>query len=952
MTAARILLIDDMPESLALLSKLLNRHFQGCTILTSLNGPDGLEAARRDNIDVVLLDAVMPGLDGFETCKTLKADPKTSHIPVLMVSGVLTKSKDRVVGLECGADGYVCKPFEAAELIAQVRSLLRIKRDEDTLRDHERELEEELRTSTRRLEQSEVLFRRLFENSPDAVFVEDCRGNVLDVNLAACRLHGMSREDLIGANVTDLVPPALRPGIENAFVQQFEAGSGEYESQSYTRDGRMVPVEIRASRVDYGGTDAMMLHVRDITERKQAEDRQRATVNGLRAIVNIADDLLACSDLDSVYRHAVERAREELGLERCTIVTTDGTWVTGTYGTDIKGHTTDERTYRTPLDDIWRERFRLRLPHEARWCVTQETYNEWLNDEMRHFDTGWIAITPIQTARKAIGVFCNDTAITRSPVDTVKQDLVAVFCSLLGNILERKLVEAERAKLALALEQSIDSVLITDSAGTIEYVNSGFERMNGYSREEAIGKTPRILKSGRADAAFYRELWDTIVRGDVWQGRIPNQRKDGTIYESEQIISPVRDAEGHIVGFLAVAKDVTHALQMEAEFRQAQKMESIGRLAGGIAHDFNNLLTAVLGFAQLVLDETDANDPIRGDVQEILQAGERAAKLTKQLLAFGRKQIMQILPVELNAIVMNMDQILRRTLGEDVELVTTATEENSTIDADTGLLEQVVMNLAVNARDAMPRGGKLNIATVPVTRDEEDLHMHPGAKPGEYILLSVKDNGAGMTPEVREHAFEPFFTTKDMGKGSGLGLSTVYGIVNQLHGHIELDSEPGKGTEFRIYFPRSADRALAPAVVQTEALPGGKERILLVEDESTVRRLTLRQLRSLGYRVMEARNGEEALRFFAKNAEPIDLVLTDVIMPTMGGPELIDKVREHQADIKVVYMSGFAEEVTMDQIHVSPGASLVVKPFTREQLARTLRAALDGRPAVESAGNR
>jgi PAS domain S-box-containing protein len=949
MTGARILLIDDMPESLALLSKLLNRHFQDCTILTALNGPDGLAMARKENFDAILLDAVMPGLDGFETCKTLKADPKTTHTPVLMVSGVLTKSKDRVVGLECGADGYVCKPFEAAELIAQVRALVRIKRDEDALRQHERELEEELRTSTRRLEQSEVLFRRLFENSPDAVFVEDCRGNVLDVNLAACRLHGMSREDLIGINVTDLVPPEQKKSIDAVFAQLFEAGSGEFEGFSFARDGRSVPVEVRASRVDYGGTDALMLHVRDITERRQAEERQRAMVNGLRAIVKIADDLLACTDLDHVYRHAVERAREELGLERCTIVTTDGTWVTGTYGTDMKGQTTDERTYRTSLDDVWRDRFRLRPPQEARWSVVQEAYHEWADNAMRLFEKGWVAITPIQTARKAVGVFCNDTAMTHGAVDTVKQDLVAVYCSLLGNILERKTIEAERGKLALALEQSIDSVIITDSAGTIEYVNTGFERTTGYTREDAIGKTPRILKSDRKDTAFYRELWDTIIRGDVWQGRIPNRRKDGTVYESEQLISPVRDAEGQIVGFLAVAKDVTHALQLEAEFRQAQKMESIGRLAGGIAHDFNNLLTAVLGFAQLILDETDVNDPIRGDVQEILQAGERAAKLTKQLLAFGRKQIMQILPVELNATVMNLDQILRRTLGEDVELVTTVSEDHVTIDADTGLLEQVIMNLAVNARDAMPRGGKLMIATVPVSRDEDDLHMHPGAKPGEYIMLSVKDDGAGMTPEVREHAFEPFFTTKDKGKGSGLGLSTVYGIVNQLHGHIELDSDPGKGTEFRIYFPRSAERALTPAVVSADTLPGGKERILLVEDESTVRRLTLRQLRSLGYRVTEARNGEEALRFFAKNAEPIDLVLTDVIMPTMGGPELIDKVREHQADIKVVYMSGFAEEVTMDQIHVSPGASLIVKPFTREQLARTLRTALDDRPVTESA---
>jgi two-component system cell cycle sensor histidine kinase/response regulator CckA len=941
MAGARILLVDDMEESLALLSRLLKKHFQDVTILTASNGTDGLAIAQKDGIDVVLLDAVMPGLDGFETCKTLKGDPRTAHIPVLMVSGVLTKSKDRAVGLECGADGYVCKPFEAAELVAQVRALVRIKRDEDALRRHERELEEELRSRTRRLEQSEDLFRKLFENSPDAVFVEDSRGNVLDVNRAACRLHGLSREELIGMHVSELVPPDMRVSIERDYGRQFTAGSGEFESVSFTKDGRSVPVEIRASRVDYAGTDALMLHVRDITERRQAEEQQRLMVNGLRAIVNIADDLIACSDVDSVYRLAVDRAREELGLERCTILVTDGSQVRGTYGTNMRGQTTDERAYRTDFDTTWRDRFRLRSPQEARWYVAQEDFREWTSDGMRKVDQGWIAITPIQTARKALGVFCNDTAISRGPVDTVRQDLVAVYCSLLGNILERKVVEAERTKLALALEQSIEAVIITDTSGTIEYVNSGFEKSTGYHRDEVIGKTPRILKSGKKDDAFYRELWDTLIRGDAWRGRIPNKRRDGTIYESEQVISPVRDAEGQIVGFLSVAEDVTRSVQMEAEFRQAQKMESIGRLAGGIAHDFNNLLTAILGFAQLVLDETDSASPVRGDVQEIVQAGERAAKLTKQLLAFGRKQIMQIQPVDINAIVMNMDQILRRTLGEDVELVTMITEGIGTIEADTGLLEQVLMNLAVNARDAMPRGGKLLISSAVVDRDQEDLLAHPEAKPGDYVLLSVKDTGAGMSPDVRERAFEPFFTTKEKGKGSGLGLSTVYGIVNQLRGHIELDTEPGKGTEFRIYFPRSTERALAPTYQPVETLPAGKERVLLVEDESTVRRLTLRQLRSLGYRVTEARNGEEALRLFQKSTEPIDLVLTDVIMPTMGGPELVDKVRQKNPNVKVVYMSGFAEELTMDQINVSNPSALVVKPFTREQLAMALRNALD-----------
>jgi CheY-like chemotaxis protein len=273
--------------------------------------------------------------------------------------------------------------------------------------------------------------------------------------------------------------------------------------------------------------------------------------------------------------------------------------------------------------------------------------------------------------------------------------------------------------------------------------------------------------------------------------------------------------------------------------------------------------------------------------------------------------------------------------------VTTLGDDIGTIEADSGLLEQVIMNLAINARDAMARGGKLVLSTSLMDRDAGDLVTHPAAAPGPYVMLSVKDTGCGMTPEVREQAFEPFFTTKDQSKGSGLGLSTVYGIVNQCRGHIELDSEVGQGTEFRIYFPRSVEQVLEPTLSPTESAPRGSENILLVEDESTVRRLALRHLRSFGYHVIEARNGEEALRLFQKSPQSIDLVLTDVVMPSMGGPELAEHLRAVNPAIRVAYMSGFAEEVTMSEIKETQAGALIVKPFTRETLARTIRSVLD-----------
>jgi CheY-like chemotaxis protein len=363
----------------------------------------------------------------------------------------------------------------------------------------------------------------------------------------------------------------------------------------------------------------------------------------------------------------------------------------------------------------------------------------------------------------------------------------------------------------------------------------------------------------------------------------------------------------------------------------------VGRLAGGIAHDFNNLLTAILGFARLIHDALPDDHASQQDVQEIMNAGERAAKLTNQLLAFGRKQVPQMHPLDLNAVVLNMDQILRRTLGEDIELVTLCGEHLGSIEADPGLLEQVVMNLAVNARDAMPKGGKLVISTRNTSLTAEYCAKRVGVQPGNYVVMTVKDTGVGMSEAVREHVFEPFFTTKEKGKGSGLGLSTVYGIVKQFRGHIELVTAPGAGAEFHMFFPRASAPAQPPAVTPAMEALRGTETILLVEDESTVRRLTVRNLESLGYRVLEAGNGEDALRVFRESGGPIRVVITDVVMPQMSGPDLAAKLRAIDPAIKVLFISGFTDDYALDRAAMEQTAALIRKPFSIETLAHAVR---------------
>ena len=374
--------------------------------------------------------------------------------------------------------------------------------------------------------------------------------------------------------------------------------------------------------------------------------------------------------------------------------------------------------------------------------------------------------------------------------------------SILMDVTEQRAAEESRARLTMAVEQAGESIVVTDTRGTIQYVNPAFERITGYEQMEVIGQTPRILKSGRHDAAFYRNMWQILLRGEIWRGTFLNKRKDGILYEEDAVISPVRDPSGQVVNYVAVKRDVTDVRRMEEQLRQSQKMEAVGRLAGGVAHDFNNLLTAISGYSDLLLHRLPDYSTLRRDVEEIRKAGDRAAALTRQLLAFSRRQVLQPKVLDLNAVVTKMGEMLRRLIGEDIELSTDLSPSLSRVKADPGQIEQVIVNLAVNARDAMPDGGRVTIATADAELSPAYAAAHPGVRPGPHVLLSVADTGQGMSDETQAHLFEPFFTTKERGKGTGLGLATVYGIVQQSGGHIRVNSAADRGSTFLIYLPR------------------------------------------------------------------------------------------------------------------------------------------------------
>ena len=516
--------------------------------------------------------------------------------------------------------------------------------------------------------------------------------------------------------------------------------------------------------------------------------------------------------------------------------------------------------------------------------------------------------------------------------------------SILMDVTERRAAEESRARLTMAVEQAGESIVVTDTRGTIQYVNPAFERITGYDPVEVIGQNPRILKSGRQDAAFYKNLWQTLRRGEVWRGTFQNKRRDGTLYEEDAVISPVRDPSGQVVNYVAVKRDVTDVRRMEDQLRQSQKMEAVGRLAGGVAHDFNNLLTAISGYSDLLLHRLPDYSTLRRDVEEIRKAGDRAATLTRQLLAFSRRQVLQPKVLDLNAVVTSMGRMLRRLIGEDIDLSTDLSPSLSRVKADPGQIEQVIVNLAVNARDAMPDGGRITIATADAELSPAYAAAHPEVSPGPHVLLSVTDTGHGMSDETQAHLFEPFFTTKERGKGTGLGLATVYGIVQQSGGHLRVNSAADRGSTFLIYLPRveapedvvqGADRPLLP-----HPSPG-TETVLLVEDEEVVRRLAREILSGNGYRVLEAGNGREALLLSEAHRGEIHLLLTDVVMPKMSGRELTGRIRPLRPGLRILYMSGYTDDAILRHGVLEDGIPFLQKPFTPEGLARKVREVLD-----------
>ena len=751
------------------------------------------------------------------------------------------------------------------------------------------------------LSESEARYRSLVESTSDWIWELDAEGRFSYASPQVEAMLGYTPEELIGKSPFDLMAPEEADRVREIFgkLQADSEAIIRMENVNLHREGREVVLETSGIPildpdgrvVGYRGVD------RDITDRKKADEALKASLQKLA--LHVEQTPLGVVGWNNEFEVAEWNPAAE----------------------KIFGYSREEALGRHAS---------FIVPEAVRDQVAPVLQKLQTN-------TGGARSTNENITKTGDRILCE--WYNTSLVDDSGEVIGAA--SLVMDVSARKKAQEERERLTLAIEQSAEMVLITDADAHILYVNPAFERVTGYTRDEVLGQNPNLLQSGQHTAAFYSKMWHRISSGKSWSGQLINRRKDGSIYTEDATISPVTDELGKIINYVAAKHDATHELELEDQLRQAQKIEAVGQMAGGIAHDFNNLLQVISGYVELTEMTMDEKDPHSLAIEEIGKAALRGKGLINQLLAFSRRQVIKPLDLDLNALITPILNMIHGLIGEHITLDFIQGHGLGTIHADRGLIEQVLMNLCANARDAMPQGGKLTIETENVLIDSEYAETHSWATPGRYVLLSVTDTGSGMEARTLEHIFEPFFTTKEVGKGTGLGLSTVFGIIKQHDGHINAYSEVGKGTIFKIYLPAVERKATEVSRTVPGPVIGGNETILIAEDDETVLRLAEHLLTRAGYRVLTAMDGEEAIAVFKKHIKEIDVVMFDVVMPRMGGKEAIEKLLELRPGLPHLFASGYSENAVHTNFIQKRGLHLLSKPYQAETLLRKIREVLD-----------
>jgi PAS domain S-box-containing protein len=737
----------------------------------------------------------------------------------------------------------------------------------------------------------EEIFSSIVNQAVDAITLIDCETTgFVEFNAAACEGLGYTRAEFAKLRIADIQAEYDEEGIRRVNEGLKTPAGIVFETRHRHRNGSIQDVRVSLRLLKLRGHDYIAGIWTDITEVRRKENELRK--------LSLAVEQNPSSVVITDPRGNIEYVNHRF--------------------TEVTGYTLDEVRGQNP---------RLLKSGQQPAAVYEELWREitagrdWRGELIN---------------RKKDGSFHTELVVI-APVKNT-EGVITHFVAMKEDITERKRIEENHRRLATAVEQSGETIVITDTGGTILYANPAFEKTTGYTRAEAVGKNPRLLKSGKQDAFFYRDMWETLARGETWKGHFINQRKDGQLYEEDATISPIRDNQGRIVNYVAAKRDVTREMQLEAQFRQAQKMEAIGTLAGGIAHDFNNILMVIFGYASMLHNHTAKDQPGREMVQEILNAADRAKDLVQQILTFSRQREQKRQIVRLEPVIKEATKFLRSSLPVDIQAELNLSPDAPPVLADPTQIYQVVMNLATNAFHAMEgKPGRLKISLDTFTPDEKLIAVNQKFHRLNYARLTIADTGHGMDAQTLERIFEPFFTTKPLGKGTGLGLALVHGIIQSHDGIITVESQPGLGTTFQIYFPAQKQEDTDERQTINNLPLGRGERILVVDDEAPLTMMLDQLLKMLKYQPVIFNHPRAALAHFRSQPQSFDLVITDLAMPELNGLEVARQIHTLRADVPVMLVSGFAPELGRDKLAEVGIRELIGKPIALPDMAQALQ---------------
>jgi two-component system cell cycle sensor histidine kinase/response regulator CckA len=878
----RVLLVDDDEDDRALTDDLVSqiRLPRRAALQWASSYEAGLAALRHNGSDVCLLDYRLGGRDGLELLS--EARSQGCLCPIVLLTGKGAEGTHSAA-MNRGADDYLSKEdLTVALLERSIRYAIERARHV-----------EELRASEQR-------YRSIFEACSEGILIVDLETRAVRyANAAASRKFGHTADALCSMHISDL---SAKGDVESDWAQLESLVRGTtslaVDRPCLKKDGSILLADIAATTIAVGGRSMIAAFYRDVTERARASRAVEASEARYRRLFEAAKDgiLILAADTGSIVD-------------------------VNPFMSELTGYARDEFMGK----HLWE------IGPFKDASASRDAFAELQAKDYVRYDD--LPLKTIDGRSVEVEFVSNVYLVNGSKV---------IQCNV-RDITARKQMTAELRMRERAIEAVAQGILISDPrrpGNPIVYASPGFTRLTGYAPDEVLGRTGRLLQGKDTAPASIAVLRDAIREERPCVTELLNYRKDGTPFWNSLSLSPVKDNDGVVTNFVGVQTDVTARRQLEAQFRQAQKMEAVGRLAGGVAHDFNNLLSVILSYADLISDDLKPDEPIRADIEQIRTAGLRATDLTRQLLAFSRQQVLEPRVLNFNEVVGGMEKMLGRLLGADIELTILTAPALGNVKADPGQLEQIVMNLAVNARDAMPMGGHLTLETASVHLDADYASAHHDVQPGPYVELAVSDSGEGMGKETMARIFEPFFTTKDKAKGTGLGLATVFGIVKQSGGHIFVYSEPGKGTTFRIFLPEVGAVAEAAVAEPTPEAEGAGGTILLVEDEDQVRTVARTILRRQGYVVLDASNGGEALLICEQHGAKIDLLLTDVVLPRMSGRQLAERLAPVRPSMKVLYMSGYTDDAILQHGIIDSGVAFLQKPITPASLTRKVREVL------------